>query len=30
MSSFVSKIAKHARDKGSKVAIIDKNGRWTY
>ena len=27
---FMQRIASHARDKGSKVAVIDRNGMWTY
>jgi non-ribosomal peptide synthetase component E (peptide arylation enzyme) len=30
MKGFMQRIASHAREKGQKVAVIDKNGRWTY
>ena len=30
MKGFMSRLALHAKDRGSKVAIRDKNGNWTY
>jgi non-ribosomal peptide synthetase component E (peptide arylation enzyme) len=30
MKGFMQRLASHAKEKGSKVAVIDKKGRWTY